>query len=212
MNIYVADASPLKCGDVFSKYYNEMPIDRRSKIDKLKNESDKRLSLCAGILVKKAFEDIEREYLLNEIIALENGRPGLPKTAGIDFNVSHSGDMAVCALSDSSVGCDIQLMKPTDAGIAKRFFSEEEKQYVFAGDDPLEITDRFYRIWTRKEAYTKLTGEGILKDFKSFNVLEMSLFWEHTIGNYRLCAAGDVKSGQVQLFEMDIRRCVIYGK
>lgn len=210
MNIYVADTSPLISGDVFDKYYNEMSDARRNKIDKLKNDTDKRLSLCAGILINRAFCDIGRRDLLNKIAVLENGRPGLPEAAGIDFNVSHSGDMAVCVLSDSPVGCDIQLMKPTDARIAKRFFSEDEKKYVFADDNPSEITDRFYKIWTRKEAFTKLTGEGIMKDFQSFSVLDSESFWEKTIGNYRLCVAGDVESEQVCLFEVDLRNKEMY--
>lgn len=193
MNIYIADASPLKSGDVFMKYYNEMPKDRRIKVDKLRNDSAKRLSLCAGILLNKALSDLNRIELSNHIISMENSRPGFDKDYGIDFNLSHSGNMAMCVISESKVGCDIQLMKPTDGKIATRFFTDPERDYVFAVDDPSEINDRFYRIWARKEAYTKVTGEGISKDFKSFDVLDADSFWEYSYGDYRMCVAGNTK-------------------
>lgn len=199
MKVYLADASLLVSGDAFNKFYNEMPPGRRAKIDRCRNDKDKRLSLCAGILLKKALEDIGRSELIEEIVISEKGRPGFAKETGIDFNLSHSGDMAMCVIAHSPVGCDIQLMKPTDGKIAGRHFTEAEKNYVFEMEDPEIISDRFYRIWVMKEAYTKLSGEGISREFDSFNVLDIDSFWEMTLGDYRLCVAGWDKNEDIQV-------------
>jgi len=204
MNIYLADASSLKSGDAFNKYYNEMTSDRQTKIDRCRNDKDKRLSLCAGILLKRAFEDAGKENLLSQITVSEKGRPCLFEDAGIDFNISHSGNMAMCVISDNPIGCDIQLMKPTDGKIADRHFSVDEKEYIFSSEDTSELCDRFYRIWVMKEAYTKLTGEGITRPFDSFDVLKMNIFWEKRIDDYRLCAAGIDSETEIALELVEI--------
>ena len=78
------------------------------------------------------------------------------------FNLSHSGSYVVCALSKQEVGVDIQQYKRTDIDrLAERFYSSEEKKALKACHDRKEQEQLFYQLWTRKEAYGKLTGEGI---------------------------------------------------
>ena len=78
------------------------------------------------------------------------------------FNLSHSGEYVFCAISDREVGVDIQKHGPVDEGrIAGRFFTEEERQVLADCTDSMERRKLFYRMWARKEAYGKLTGEGI---------------------------------------------------
>jgi phosphopantetheine--protein transferase-like protein len=45
--------------------------------------------------------------------------------------------------------------------MAERFFSRAERQSLLECSLGEERTDRFYRLWVKKEAYAKLTGEGI---------------------------------------------------
>lgn len=95
------------------------------------------------------------------------------------FNLSHSEDYVICAVSEREVGADIQKMQEqVPERLANRFFSEKEKQ-LLQDCSP----DLFYRLWTRKEAYGKLTGEGITASIdKDFSDLEAdwmrSLIWE----------------------------------
>lgn len=91
----------------------------------------------------------------------EKGKPYL-RDHPFYFNLSHSGSYVVCALSRHEVGVDIQQYKRTDIDrLAERFFSTEEKKALKACHDRKELELLFYRLWTRKEAYGKLTGEGI---------------------------------------------------
>ena len=78
------------------------------------------------------------------------------------FNLSHSGEYVFCAISDREVGVDIQQFRPVEeVRLTRRFFSEEEQKILERCLDREERRKLFYRLWTRKEAYGKLTGEGI---------------------------------------------------
>lgn len=61
----------------------------------------------------------------------------------------------MCAVSDRPVGIDIERPRKNAIKVAERFFTQAECDWI--GDDSL----RFARIWTLKEAYAKLTGDGI---------------------------------------------------
>lgn len=94
-----------------------------------------------------------------EYVYGEKGKPYF-KDLPFYFSISHSGDYVLCVLSGSEVGADIQICRVGDAGrLARRFFSEEEAAALGgAGEEGERL---FFRLWTRKEAYGKLTGEGL---------------------------------------------------
>lgn len=90
-----------------------------------------------------------------------NGKPYL-QDYPLYFNLSHSGNYVVCAVSTQEVGVDIQEYKKADVKrLARRFFSGEEQSILMACANEKEQNELFYQLWTRKEAYGKLTGEGI---------------------------------------------------
>lgn len=87
----------------------------------------------------------------------ENGKPYVD--GDVHFSVSHSGDHFVCLVCDENVGVDIQIKKHANIDkLSRRYFSPDEIQYV---DECGE--DGFFKLWARKEAYCKFTGNG-LKD------------------------------------------------
>ena len=78
------------------------------------------------------------------------------------FNLSHSGKYVCCAVSDEEVGVDIQQMIPLrNFRVAERFFSEREQKALAACEERQRREQWFYELWVKKEAYAKLTGEGI---------------------------------------------------
>ena len=91
----------------------------------------------------------------------QNGKPYF-QDYPFYFNLSHSGEYVFCAISDREVGVDIQQFRPVDeVRLTRRFFSDEEQKILERCLDREERRKLFYRLWTRKEAYGKLTGEGI---------------------------------------------------
>lgn len=80
------------------------------------------------------------------------------------FNLSHSREYVLCVFSKQEVGVDIQQKRNGyQERILQRFFTEEELETWQNFPTREEKDAYFYRIWTAKEAYGKLTGEGIAK-------------------------------------------------
>ncbi|MDB6056409.1 MAG: 4-phosphopantetheinyl transferase [Verrucomicrobiales bacterium] len=95
------------------------------------------------------------------------GKPYLLHPAhDLRFNISHSSDLALIAVSvQSDIGVDVELMNemPEMSEIAVRFFSDAaRKQFLSApAEDRLET---FYKCWTEKESISKCTGQGIVEE------------------------------------------------
>ncbi len=100
------------------------------------------------------------------------GKPYLARNGGMRFNLAHSGDRALIAVSvDRELGVDLEdVRRDRDVvGIADHFFSPAEAASLKA----LPAHDRvaaFYRCWTRKEAYIKACGTGLAMRLDSFDV------------------------------------------
>lgn len=98
------------------------------------------------------------------------GKPAL-RNAALQFNVSHSEDMAVYAITVTHpVGVDIEKVeRKFNQGVAERFFSHEEYQFL----KTLPESERqvvFYQIWARKEALIKAIGAGLFMQLDAFTV------------------------------------------
>ena len=91
----------------------------------------------------------------------ENGKPILPGTPDIHFNVSHSDGTALIAIASAEIGIDIERIDGNVdyAGVAQSVFSRPEIEMLRKATDARR-GDAFFTIWTRKEAYLKATGAG----------------------------------------------------
>lgn len=175
--IYFADISPLLEEKFFTKKYAEVSDCRKAKIDKMKFQKDKCLSLGAGLLLKQALSECGIEENSVQYSVGENGKP---KIDGIEFNLSHSEKIAMCAVSDFSVGCDVELIKDADLKIADRFFTETEVKQINGN------TDTFFRLWTLKESFIKATGLGMSLPLNQFCIhLDNGIEVEQNISNNR---------------------------
>lgn len=97
---------------------------------------------------------------------------GLQFPGGVQFNVSHSGDIAVYALAHGrAVGVDVEAIETRvdrDA-IARDTFSAAEHD-AYAALNPASRPVAFMNCWTRKEAFIKAVGEGLSYPLRSFDV------------------------------------------
>jgi 4'-phosphopantetheinyl transferase len=90
------------------------------------------------------------------------GKPYLPGH-DLEFNLSHSRDHAVLALSRlGPVGIDVEFLdRQVDVGgLAKTCFDPVECAVLNSLSEEDRVL-RFFAFWTAKEARMKLTGEGM---------------------------------------------------
>jgi 4'-phosphopantetheinyl transferase len=96
-----------------------------------------------------------------ELLHAVDGKPEVRLYEGaapISVALSHSHDVAACAISDrGTIGVDVEYRtrRRPIAAIAAYAFGDAERQAVEAGG-----SDVFYRIWTLREAYAKASGAG----------------------------------------------------
>lgn len=170
----------------YDSVINMLHPARREKVAKLKNKKAAYVSMTAGLLLQ---EVVEREFGLKpEDILIgrgENGKPYLKEYPEYKYNISHSGDMVMMAYSMQELGVDIEELRVKDMKVARRCFTPCEYLYVLNGSSEcdgavpagfevdalnIEVSRRFFEIWTLKEAYLKLTGKGISVPLSSFEV------------------------------------------
>lgn len=155
---------------LFAEWYEKMPAWRRRRIDSMKHESGKALSLGVGVLLHKALSEMGIEEP-DEVSMNEFEKPFYKEHPEIHFSLSHSGTMAMCAISDRPIGCDVEHQRQRDFDIAKRFFAKEEYALIKSQPTEQEQTSMFFRIWTLKESFIKCIGTGLSTPLNEFSII-----------------------------------------
>ena len=166
--LYLADTDALEDGELFRALCARMPAYRREKIDALRTEQGKRLSLGAGALLRHALRNagVPPEA---EIAFGEWGKPFLPGYPEVYFSLSHSGSTAACIIAPYPVGCDAEGVRP-ELSRAWKQLSERERQLLESTPEG-ERPELFCRIWVLKESLLKAVGTGLTGGLESFSVL-----------------------------------------
>ena len=92
-----------------------------------------------------------------------NGKPYLKNTP-ITFNLSHSGSLALLAITHTMpIGIDLEKINPHRPiqRLAKRHFSIEECKWIEAQPQP---TTAFYQLWVFKEALAKASASSLYQE------------------------------------------------
>ena len=168
VKIYVAKTDALGSQETFARYYDTMPAWRKDKIDRLRRQEDRVRSLAAELLLRRALADVGvTQYTVGYD---EHGKPYLADQPGLFFNLSHAGDVVLCVVSDSEVGCDVEKIVSGREMLAKRFFTAREAADIASQPTEEEKTLRFFRYWTLKESFMKVTGLGMLLSPSAFEI------------------------------------------
>lgn len=162
--VYLTDIRHLPDPENTPQVCDGLPEDRIRKTLRYRNSDDRRRSLAAGLLLRHVLhvhgaEDACIQYTANE----------KPECDSLCFNLSHSGDLVACAVSSRAVGCDVERIKKAAMHVAERYFCPSEitllQQCTGERQD-----DTFFRLWTAKESYMKMTGEGMSLSLNRFAV------------------------------------------
>jgi len=106
------------------------------------------------------------------IVRGARGRPRLDGIAGVDFNISHTDEVALIGVARGArIGVDIERAdREVNAdGLARKFLTTAE-QATLAPLGADGRRERFLRYWTCKEAMSKATGDALSAPFRRLNI------------------------------------------
>lgn len=193
-NLFYYDISKMT-DELYATEFAALPLSRQKQINKKANIDDRCRSLAGDILTKRY---ISKLYgIPTDSIEIRKGAHGKPYTLNTPahFNISHSGNYTVLAVSDKPIGIDMEIIRDFSAILAKKLFNDDELRYI-AGDNPSRKKSTmqrcFYEIWTAKEAYLKYTGKGLSGGVNSFsfnfngekltpNINDVKLIYDYSI-------------------------------
>lgn len=118
---------------------------------------------------------LRRDPASLEFVYSDNGKPALATHSGGDvlqFNLSHSQNRILYAITaNQAIGVDLEGFNPLISylDIAQRICTPQELA-VFNQLPPLEQSQAFFKIWTRKEALVKLFGDRLYEKLSVFEV------------------------------------------
>ncbi len=141
----------------FSLWYSRMSQQRKEKCNRYRDEKAKKLCIAADHLTRKALS--KALSLPEDKISVSVSPAGKPYVEGnpVFFSLSHAFPYAVCVVSKSPVGVDIERIRPVSVS-PDRFCTENELEYLQDAKHKEEYRERLIRIWTKKEAFFKLSG------------------------------------------------------
>ena len=173
-------AAPLRVGDAsLHTLRGWLSDDERARADRLRFDDKRQQAIVSRGLLRGVLGwalDVEPGA-----IAFASNNFGKPLLAGefaeadLAFNVSHSGDRLLLAVSHGlAVGVDIERVRPNIdfLRLSERYFSPNEAAALAAVSrtHPHALVESFFCCWTRKEAVIKAVGSGVFAGLDRFDV------------------------------------------
>ena len=156
-----------------------LAVDEVRRADRFRFERDRnRFIVARGLLrtILGRYKNIEPDRV--QLRYTVHGKPILASTRGeldLRFNTSHSGDLALYAVTlGREVGVDLEHVRPDfgDSRVAERFFAPGEVA-ALTRISARGQRDAFFRCWTLKEAYVKARGTGLTIPLNQFDVSQL---------------------------------------
>lgn len=164
-NLYYHSMPPDPGSSTLFSCLHLLPPGEREKIGKFHRPEDRYLSLAGKLLLLMGCRDFGLP--ITDLRAIEyagNRRPFLNIPAAPGFNISHSGSLVGCVVSqDQQVGIDLEEIREIDFQDFHAQFTKSEFDEWMASDDRKIY---FYNWWTKKEAILKAEGSGLFTDLK----------------------------------------------
>ena len=184
VKIYVAKTDALEAEETFARFYRKVSVQRREKIDRLRLPADRVRSLAVELLLQHALADVGiTQYTVR---CGEQGKPYLSDHPEVFFNLSHAGKVAMCVVSDVEVGCDVEEMIDGREALAQRFFTPREAAEIALQPTGEAKVALFYRYWTLKESFMKVTGRGMTLSPTAFDIELQAdrVYIRHTVDDF----------------------------
>ena len=162
----------------------ELAADERERAARMRSA----LARSAFIQTRMALRQVLGHYLdlPPDAVALSSGAWGKPHLGAgmgdLQFNVSHSGQLALIALSHTAVGVDLEW-QPADLDWRELLpvCCHPVEQADFQGVTDAIGRARLLRLWSAKEAYLKGRGEGLVLPLAAVRLHTSAAGWQPSI-------------------------------
>jgi len=172
--------SSAQLSELIHRWRDELPTNKQQKISKLHQQNDQLLSLAGLQLVKKGISTLLKQpFSLQRLQFPEQEKPFISgeREGEIDFNISHSGNIVCCVISDNlKVGIDLELHRQVSKATLKKFLVDRPDS--IKGDKAKELTE-FFNIWTKNEAIIKAANYGSIFNMKELKLEEDGGFYQN---------------------------------
>ena len=156
-----------------SSFLKLLSADEKNRAEKFRFDKDSRhFTIARGILRSLIGQYLEINPAEIFFQYSEYGKPAIANNKSLQFNISHSQNIALFAFTKKfNVGVDVEFVNPDIEvkDIAAKFFSTNEIMNLFALPEKQQ-TLGFFNCWTRKEAFIKAVGEGLSFPLDKFEV------------------------------------------
>lgn len=142
----------------FEKNLVLLPSKMREKVVQFRRWEDSHNSLMGKILLMNTAERFfNMPDILTQLTYSDFKKPHI--NSSISFNISHAGNLVVCAMSDKhQLGIDVEQLSKIDFALFQDCMSEKEWEQIKLAKDP---NREFLKFWTQKEAVIKADGRGL---------------------------------------------------
>jgi 4'-phosphopantetheinyl transferase len=178
VQLWLAPVAVSYDGAVLARYEALMNADERARWQRFLYPADRQRFLVGRAFVRMVLAEClgHGDPATLQFVQMAHGKPALAgRDAGkLHFNLSHTDAMLVLAVSRThAVGVDVEALtrKVELLALAQRYFATHEYEDMRDLEDSAQ-RERFFTLWTLKEAWLKARGLGLqipLDDF-SFNL------------------------------------------
>ena len=154
------------CPDTLEPYAPFLSPERWHRAGAFRREADRLRCVAAGLLGNFCLW----QWCGERPVTLGRNQYGKPFLKGnpVQFSLSHAGDWVACGLADCPLGVDIEKVQPVERGMYGLCLTPQEQQQLEQTPTPPER--RFIQLWTLKESFGKLRGDGLNCGFPHFQV------------------------------------------
>ncbi|AJA48997.1 4'-phosphopantetheinyl transferase Sfp [Clostridium pasteurianum DSM 525 = ATCC 6013] len=205
--IYAVNIRDFKDEKILDEFFKYISAEKIQRLLRFRISEDKKRGMVSDLLVrylicnKLKIKNHEINFTVNKF-----GKPFLKDYIGLEYNISHSNELVVCAIGNYGVGIDIEYIKDIDLNTANYVFSTEEYE-EYNNVSLNKKLDYFYSIWTLKESLIKAKGMGLHIPMNSFTLTRNSnkelyclynnskyYFKEYSIPEYKLSICSKMKA------------------
>jgi 4'-phosphopantetheinyl transferase len=189
VHVFILDT--LKYEPFLRTAYESLTLEEKLKAEKFYHKEGYSINVFTRYLLRSLLSRYLRCFR-GEIIFSYNkfNKPRIADSINnldITFNISHSGSVIVIAISKAQdIGVDIEIKKEIKLEDYDKYIFTTRELYHLNSLEKIEFLEAFYKIWTCKEAFSKVVGKGFTLNFKDVEVRISSRTLELTHDLYNL--------------------------